>query len=247
MKKVGLVVAYDGSEFYGYQGQPKVRTVQGVIEDALERIFKYRVYTHAAGRTDAGVHACGQLVVFNCPNPRMSLTDIKNAVNANLPSDVYVRDVVLLSDNFNPRADVKKRIYHYYILNTKEPDIFKRKYFWWFPYKLDVVKMREAAKYLEGEHDFSAFRKSDPDDKRSPIRTIYRIRIIRLRHKIILIRVEGRSFLRRMVRNIVGTLVKVGVGDWEPEKVKEVLESKDRSKAASSAPSCGLYLYKVLF
>lgn len=246
-RRVGAVVMYDGSNFYGYQGQPNVRTVQGVIEDALERIFKYRVYTHAAGRTDAGVHACGQLVVFDCPNPRMSNEDIKNAMNANLPSDVYVRYVVDLPPKFNPRSDVKKRVYHYCILNTKEPDVFRRKHVWWFPYDLDVDAMRKAARYLEGEHDFSAFRKSDPDDRRSPVRTIYRIRILRMRGGIVLFRVEGRSFLRRMVRNIVGTLVKVGVGDWEPEKVKEVLESRDRSKAPASAPPNGLYLYSVHF
>ena len=122
-----------------------------------------------------------------------------------------------------------------------------RKYTWWFPYKLDTNAMREGAKYLEGEHDFSAFRKSDPDDRRSPVRTIYRIRIIKLRKNLILIRVEGKSFLRRMVRNIVGALVKVGIGDWQPEKIKEVLESKDRSKAAASAPPNGLFLYSVHF
>ena len=246
-RRVGAIVAYDGSNFYGYQGQPNVRTVQGVIEDALERIFKYRVYTHAAGRTDAGVHACGQLVVFDCPNPRMTNEDIKNAMNANLPPDVYVRKVVDLPPKFNPRSDVKKRVYHYYLLNTKEPDIFRRKHVWWFPYELDLDAMRRASRYLEGEHDFSAFRKSDSDDKRSPVRTIYRIRILRLRGGIVLFRVEGRSFLRRMVRNIVGALVKVGVGDWEPERIKEVLESKDRSKAPASAPSNGLYLYSVHF
>ena len=246
-RRVGAIVAYDGSNFYGYQGQPNVRTVQGVIEDALERIFKYRVYTHAAGRTDAGVHACGQLVVFDCPNPRMTNEDIKNAMNANLPPDVYVRKVVDLPPKFNPRSDVKKRVYHYYLLNTKEPDIFRRKHVWWFPYELDLDAMRKASRYLEGEHDFSAFRKSDSDDKRSPVRTIYRIRILRLRGGIVLFRVEGRSFLRRMVRNIVGALVKVGVGDWEPERIKEVLESKDRSKAPASAPSNGLYLYSVHF
>ena len=246
-RRVGLYLAYDGSGFYGYQGQPNVRTVQGVLEDALERIFKTRVYTHAAGRTDAGVHARGQLVAFDCPNPNMSLEDIKNAVNANLPSDVYVRKVVPLPDRFNPRSQVRKRIYHYYILNSKEPNIFLRRYVWWFPYPLDVESMRIASTFLEGEHDFSAFRKSDSSDRRSPVRTIYRMRIVRLKGDLVLVRVEGRSFLRRMVRNIVGALVKVGVGDWKPEKVKEVLESRDRSKAPATAPPQGLYLYDVVF
>ncbi len=238
---------YDGSGFYGYQGQPELRTVQGVIENALERIFKYRVYTHAAGRTDAGVHACGQLVVFDCPNPRMMNKDIKNAMNANLPPDVYVRYVIDLPPNFNPRSEVYKRIYHYYILNTEHPNVFMRNYVWWFPYALDLQAMRKASEFLEGEHDFTAFRKSDSDDKRNPVRTIYRIRVIRMRGGILLFRVEGKSFLRRMVRNIAGALVKVGVGDWEPEKIKEVLKTRDRSKAPASAPPNGLYLYSVHF
>ncbi|HIP92380.1 MAG TPA: tRNA pseudouridine(38-40) synthase TruA [Thermotoga sp.] len=247
MRRVAIVVAYDGTDFYGYQGQPNVRTVQSVLEDALERIFKKRIFTHAAGRTDAGVHAFGQVVAFDCPNDNMSLEDIKNALNANLPPDVYVRRAFFVHKNFNPRFEAKKRIYHYYILNTKTPNIFLRKYLWWFPYELNVELMRKASKFLEGEHDFSSFRTGGGEDERNPVRTIYRIRILRLRGNIILIRVEGRSFLRRMVRNIVGVLVKVGVGQWEPEKVKEILESRDRSKAPGSAPAHGLYLYDVHF
>lgn len=108
MKRVAAVIEYDGSNFFGYQGQPDVRTVQGVIEDALERIFKQRIYTQAAGRTDAGVHANGQLIAFNCPNDRMTTEDIKNAMNANLPDDVYVKEVFEVSKNFHPRFDVKK-------------------------------------------------------------------------------------------------------------------------------------------
>jgi len=120
-----------------------------------------------------------------------------------------------------------------------------RNYTWWFPYKLDVEKMRQAARYLEGEHDFRSFVKVEANE--STVRTIYRIRIMRLRNRIILIRVEGRSFARRMVRNIVGALVKVGTGQWEPEKLKEVLEAKNRSLAPATAPAHGLYFYSVEF
>ncbi|PLV60373.1 tRNA pseudouridine(38-40) synthase TruA [Thermotoga sp. KOL6] len=245
MKRVAAVIEYDGSNFFGFQGQPDVRTVQGIIEDALERIFKQRVYTQAAGRTDAGVHANGQLIAFNCPNDRMSTEDIKNAMNANLPDDVYVKKVFEVPKNFHPRFDVTKRIYHYFIDTSKERNVFSRKYVWWFPYELDLNAMRKAAKYLEGTHDFTSFKTGS--DERDPVRTIYRIRILKLKRNIVLIRVEGRSFLRRMVRNIVAALVKVGLGHWKPEKMKEVLEARDRSAAAGTAPAHGLYFYKVLF
>ncbi|MCD6550922.1 tRNA pseudouridine(38-40) synthase TruA [Thermotoga sp.] len=245
MRRVAAIVEYDGSNFFGFQGQPGVRTVQGVIEDALERIFKQRVYTQAAGRTDAGVHANGQLIAFNCPNDRMTTEDIKNAMNANLPDDVYVKRVFEVPKNFHPRFDVKKRIYHYFIYTSREKNVFLRKHVWWFPYELDLEAMREAARYLEGTHDFTSFKTGS--DERDPVRTIYKIRILRLRENLILIRVEGRSFLRRMVRNIVAALVKVGLKQWEPGKMKEVLEARDRSAAAGTAPAHGLYFYKVLF
>lgn len=245
MKRFLATVSYDGTQFFGFQTQSDVRTVQRVIEEALERIFKQRVITIAAGRTDTGVHAVGQVVLFSCPI-EIDPMSMKNALNANLPDDVYVRRVIEVDENFHPRFDAKRRIYHYFIYNSKEPNLFIRNYAWWFPYELDIEKMRIAAKFLEGEHDFKSFMKSD-DTQQKTTRTIYRIRIVKMRSRLILIRVEGRSFLRRMVRNIVGALVKVGTGEWKPEKIKEVLELKDRSQAAATAPPHGLYFYSVDF
>ncbi|MEJ5228769.1 MAG: tRNA pseudouridine(38-40) synthase TruA [Pseudothermotoga sp.] len=245
MKKFLAVVSYDGTMFYGFQIQREVRTVQGVLEEALQRIFKEKVVTVAAGRTDTGVHSLGQIIMFNCPI-EIDAASMKNALNANLPDDVYVRRVIEVDEDFHPRFDAKRRIYHYLIYNSKEPNLFIRNYAWWFPYDLNIEKMRVAAKFLEGEHDFTSFAKSDSIE-RSTVRTVYRIRIVKLRGKILLIRVEGRSYLRRMVRNMVGALVKVGVGEWEPEKIKEILELKDRSQAPATAPPHGLYLYSVDF
>ncbi len=238
------VVAYDGTNFFGFQTQPGVRTVQGTIENALERIFKTRSVVLVSGRTDTGVHALGQVVVFDSPIDIDEIS-MKNALNANLPDDVYIRRVIEVDKNFHPRFEAKRRIYHYFIYNAPEPNLFIRNYAWWFPYELNVEKMRAAAKYLEGEHDFKSFVKVEGNE--STVRTIYRIRILRLRQRLILIRVEGRSFARRMVRNIVGALVKVGSGQWEPEKMKEVLEAKDRSLAPATAPAHGLYFYSVEF
>jgi len=125
-------------------------------------------------------------------------------------------------------------------------DIFLRRYAWWFPYELDITKMRAGAKYLIGTHDFTAFSKKGEEEIRTE-RTITAIRIVRLKKNLILVRVEGISYLRGMVRSIVANLVKVGVGSWKPDKILEVLESKDRSKSAGLAPAHGLFLYKVLF
>lgn len=244
MRRVAAIVQYDGTNFNGFQGQPDVRTVQGVIEDALEKIFKTRIFTQAAGRTDTGVHAFMQVIAFNCPSDRMTLKNVKDAMNANLPPDVYVKDVFEVPRNFNPRFHAKKRVYHYYILNSREPNVFLRNFVWWFPYKLDIERMRKAARFLEGEHDFTSLRKGS--DERNPVRTIYRIRILK-KKDFILIRVEGNSFLRRMVRNIVGLLIRVGTGEWEPEKIQEVLQARDRRAAAGTAPAHGLYLQKIIF
>lgn len=245
MRRVAAIVAYDGTKFNGFQGQPKVRTVQGEFEKVLNRIFKQKVISFGAGRTDTGAHGYGQVIAFDVPIEKMTLKNIKDALNANLPEDIYVRKVIDVRDKFSPRHEATKRIYHYFIYQNDEPNIFLRDRVWWFPYDLDIEKMRKAAKYLEGEHDFSTFKTGNDD--RNPVRTIYRIRILKMRNNIILIRVEGHSFLRRMVRNIVGALVKVGTGSWEPEYIKEILEAKSRSKAPASAPPQGLYFYSVLF
>ncbi|HCZ06211.1 MAG: tRNA pseudouridine38-40 synthase [Thermotogota bacterium] len=246
MKRFLAIVAYDGTEFFGSQGQPDVRTVQGEFEKALERIFGQRVITQFAGRTDTGVHAWGQAVAFTPPHERFDTEIMKNALNANLPEDIYVRKVIEVDRDFNPRFRAVKRIYHYYIWNSTVPNLFFRRYTWWFPYKLDLSAMREATRVLEGEHDFSSFAKQ-PGNKNT-IRTIYRIRILR-NGNVLLIRVEGKAFLRRMVRNLVAALVKVGLKQWSIEDLKEVLESRDRMAAsdAGSAPACGLVLYSVIF
>lgn len=245
-KRVAIEFSYDGTDFYGYQIQPSVRTVQGELEKALERIFKVKVPTVAAGRTDTGVHACGQVAAFDCPNPRLSENDIRNALNANLPGDIYVRRVWFTHDKFNPRYEAKKRIYHYYILSSEFKDLFLQRYVWWFPYELDIEAMRKGARFLVGTHDFAAFSKKD-EEKENTVKTIFNVRVVKLRRELILIRVEGISFLRGMVRSIVANLVKVGTHQWPPERIEEVLLSKDRTESAGLAPPHGLFLYCVLF
>lgn len=245
MQRFAAVFSYDGADFFGFQVQPTIRTVQGVFEEALERIHKTKIITEGAGRTDTGVHGYGQVIAFNSTLDRLTPEIMRNALNANLPNDIYVRKVIKVPYNFSPRFAAKKRIYHYFIHNSPEPDLFVRKYVWWFPYNLDLEKMRQAAGYLLGEHDFSSFKTGN--DERSPIRTINNIRIIRKNRNTILVRVEGISFLKRMVRNVVGTLVRIGTGSLEPDKMKDILEARNRTSLPASAPPQGLVFYKVIF
>lgn len=244
--KVVCVMEYDGTNFHGSQIHPKVRTVQGEFNSALEKISKRQLRSDLAGRTDAGVHANYQVFSFELINKNMNANNFKEAFNSVLPEDVHVKDVWFEDDSFNPRSGAVKRVYHYFIYKGKERSVFLRNKAWWFPYNLDVEKMRKGAAFLEGTHDFTSFASIDKNDDRSPIRIIYRIRIL-TRSDYILFRFEGKSFLRRMVRNMVGTLVKVGTGDWKAEYIKELLEMEDRRKAAATAPAYGLYLYRVYF
>lgn len=245
MKWVSATIVYDGTNFFGYQAQPESRTVQGEIEKSLKTIFKKDVAIYAAGRTDTGVHAMGQVVSFAVENSSMTEKNVKDALNSVLPEDIYVKNIELVKEGFNPRAEATKRIYHYYIYNNKEPNIFLRNRVWWIPWDLNLGKMRSAARFFEGEHDYTSFKTGN--DERNPIRTIYRVRIIKQKNNIILIRVEGKSFLRRMVRNMVGALIKVGTEVWQPEDMKKILEIKKRSASPTSAPPQGLYFYSVLF
>ena len=245
MVRFAAVVSYKGKDFFGYQYQPGKRTVQGVFEEALKMIHKNDIKSEGAGRTDTGVHAYGQVIAFNSDKDRLSEKIMKDALNAYLPDDLYVRRVHLVKNNFSPRYLAKKRIYHYYVFNNDEPNMIFKDYSWWFPYSLDLGSMRKASVYLLGEKDFSSF-KTGKDD-RSPIRTIQSIRILSLRKNLILFRIEGISFLRRMVRNIVGTLIKIGTHAFEPDEMNNFVQAKNRSVLPGTAPGNGLFLYKIVF
>ena len=245
-----MTFSYDGSDFSGYQKQPKMRTVQGELEKALKQINNNTsVEVHASGRTDAGVHAMNQKAHFDMDT---NIVDekLQKGLNSLLPDDIYVKKVEKISDNFHARFNAIGKEYIYQInLGTYDP--LERKYVYQYNNKLDVVEMERALKYLEGTHNFKAFTKTNEDktEEEDYIRTLSQTNLIRDSkdvNKITLVFI-GTGFLRYMIRNIVGTLIEVGEGKRRSEEVIEILKSQDRTKAGKTANPEGLYLRNVFY
>ncbi|WP_047983259.1 tRNA pseudouridine(38-40) synthase TruA [Ornithinibacillus californiensis] len=244
MPKIKCTVAYDGTNFFGFQVQPDKRTVQSELEKALKKMHKgEEIRTYASGRTDAGVHARGQTIHFE------SKLDIpgnswKKALNTLLPEDLFIQDAEMVSDDFHARYDVVEKEYRYFIWNAQEPDIFKRYHIYHFPYKLDLKAIEEACRYLEGTHDFTAFSSAKSTVKGEKIRTLYEVSCSKTGEQIEFI-FRGSGFLYNMVRIIVGTLLNVGQGRIDPKEIITMLEEKNRQRASKTAPAHGLYLWNV--
>lgn len=237
-----LLLEYDGTDYCGWQIQPDQRTVQATLEEALARLLGHPARAFAAGRTDAGVHAAGQVACFRTArvfDPGMVL----RALNALTPRDLAVRSVDMVADEFDPRRSACRREYAYRIWNRRVPSPFWRRYAWHIARPLSVEKMNEAAACLEGEHDFTSFRAAGCDAA-TPVRRVIRSAVVR-RDDMIVYAIEGTAFLRHMVRNIIGTLVEVGWGAREVGEVGELLQLRDRARAAATAPPHGLCLMRV--
>lgn len=245
MNRYKCIIAYDGSGFSGYQVQPKKRTVQSVIEAVLTKMHKGSpVKISASGRTDAGVHAKGQVVHFDSP---LSLPFEKweLALNSMLPEDISVLSVEEADSAFHARFDATGKEYRYYLNQSPKRDPFQRNYAFHYPYLLNLEAMREASAYLLGTHDFSSFcsARTEVEDK---VRTIETIEILQ-DEKRVSFRFIGNGFLYNMVRILVGTLIEVGSGKRQPEEIVEILEKRDRRYAGKTAPGQGLYLWKVYY
>jgi len=241
-----LTLAYDGSEFFGWQRQPQKRTVQGELEAALQRITGQWTKCVASGRTDAGVHALGQVVSFESEThlPPEVLT---RALNAELPEDVLVFEVERAADGFHALRDAVRKRYRYVIEDGRERDLFARKYLWHVYQRLDVEAMREAAAPLVGTHDFASYETSG-SPRLTTVRTVLDLIMERRQAELtdrIIIEVEANGFLYNMVRNIVGTLVQVGKGRGAVTWPAEILALRDRTKAGMTAPPQGLFLVGV--
>lgn len=242
-----LTLEYDGTLSLGWQRQLDGPSVQQYLEIVLELLSGQHSEVAAAGRTDAGVHALGQVAHLDFETP-MEPWKIREAFNANLrqlEAPVVVLDVEPVSTDFHARFSAQGRGYIYRILNRRAPSVLRHNRVWWVPVELDIEKMRLGAQYLLGHHDFTSFRAAACQAK-SPLKTLDKLEIIAQEDEIIFI-VEAKSFLHHQVRNMVGTLKMVGEGKLSPEDIKTILEAKDRSKAGVTAPACGLYLSKVVY
>jgi len=245
LARLKCVIAYDGIRFSGYQIQPNQRTVQGELEKALKYMHKNEgIRVTASGRTDAGVHAAGQVIHFDSPLT-MPSENWRKALNTLLPDDISIKQVQSVADDFHARFDVTRKEYRYRILHRKEPDIFRRFYTYHVPTYLDIEAMREAATYIIGTHDFSAFCATGTKmiDK---VRTVYDVRIDQQGDELVVAMI-GSGFLYQMVRITVGNLLVVGEGKTTPLTIATILATKDRKKAFATAPPQGLYLWKVSY
>lgn len=244
MKHIKLVIGYDGTDFHGFQRQKGLRTVQEELERTLTILLRHPVRVKAAGRTDTGVHAEGQVVSFwtSCPIP---VERLPLALNSLLPSDIVAKKANQVSPNFHPRFDATSRVYRYLIDNRPTPSALLRRYAWHIPEPLNVEAMKQAAQYLLGVHDFASFHASG-SDLGSTVREMKRIAVVK-RGGVISVTMEANAFLYHMARIIVGTLVEIGLGQREPEEMHSILEARDRSVAGKTAPPHGLCLMQVKY
>jgi len=242
MPTVKLILEYDGTRYAGWQRQPDQPTIQEAIETALQQLTQMTVSVTAAGRTDAGVHALGQVVSFRIEKDWTAQEWVKG-MNARLPVDIAVRSAAIMPDDFHARYAAKGKLYQYRVLVRPERPALDRAFVWHVYRPLAVDSMREAASYLIGRHDFSSFEGTLTDNE-DPICTVESLTITQENDRVV-IDVYADRFLKHMVRNMVGTLVEVGNGSRSAVSIRDVLTAKDRTKAGRTAPPHGLFLVRV--
>ncbi len=240
--RFALGVEYDGSDFAGWESQPQQRTVQATLESALSRVADNKVETICAGRTDAGVHAAAQVVHFDSRVKRAPHEWVLGA-NSNLPGDVSVRWASPMAETFHARYSAICRYYRYVIQNRRERSALLRQRAAWERSPLDVGCMQAAADRLLGEQDFSSFRAAGCQAK-SPVRTVVSLQVHR-RGDLVLIDIAANAFLQHMVRNVAGVLIEIGKGKRAPAWARELLEARDRTRGAATAPPQGLYVSRI--
>ena len=244
MNNYKLTIQYDGTRYSGWQKQGNTAdTIQGKIETVLQKWLKEDIEIHGSGRTDAGVHAYGQVVNF-FTDGRIPTDRIVRAVNSLLPPDIVVRAAGEADRDFSARHSAKSKTYISRIQRGEVPDPMTARYAWYIRRPLDVAAMREALGSILGTHDFSAFRASGGAPM-SPVRTMYEAAVEEAAGNQLVCRIHGNGFLYHMVRNIIGTVANVGLGIITPQRFQEILDGCDRTKAAATAPACGLFLEEV--
>jgi tRNA pseudouridine38-40 synthase len=247
MRNFKVTFEYDGAAFCGWQTQKQgERTVQGDLEAVLLKVFKKPVKVVASGRTDSRVHAQGQVISFKA-DTRMKPLEIQRALNSLLPPDIAVHEAREVNDDFHAQYSVKEKTYRYTILNRKYRSVFLRDRVYFYLYPLNVTRMRRAAKYLVGRHDFKSFQAYDPlRAERQTVRTVKKL-VIKKTGDLIHIDITADGFLYKMVRNIVGTLLSIGSGQLPLEQMPKILKAKNRKLAKETAPAEGLCLMAVKY
>ena len=237
-----LVLEYDGTGYHGWQIQPNLPTIQGILEATIQKVALQDVNVTGAGRTDAGVHAIGQVAHFST-TAKLSSEEWLRALNGLLPPDIAVQSVEVVPETFHARFSAMSKLYRYRMLTRVHRSALSRDKIRHYPYPLDLGAMEEAARALIGTHDFSSFQGS-PTDTENPVCTVTRLTVDRFGDEVIF-EVEANRFLKQMVRNVVGTLVEVGRGKLQAGGIKDILAARDRTEAGPTAPPQGLYLVRV--
>ena len=240
-----LIIEYDGTEYQGWQRQKNGCTIQEVIENAINIMTGKKVSLTGSGRTDAGVHALAQTANFHC-NTELGPEIFQKGLNSLVPDDIVIKECCLVDDKFHARYDAKSKTYRYKILNQRLNSAISRRYVWHIRKMLDLEAMRSAIRYILGTHDFKAFEGSG-SPRSNTIRTVINATLVEADQNNLSFQIEANGFLRYMVRNIVGTLVKVGLGKITSDDFKTILLSRDRNRAGATAPPHGLFLFNVKY
>ncbi|MDO5027751.1 MAG: tRNA pseudouridine(38-40) synthase TruA [Bacillota bacterium] len=245
MINIGLKVSYKGKAYAGFQIQPDQPTIQGFLEAALGKIFDQEIKIVGAGRTDAGVHAYGQVINFFVDQCKIDIGNLPKLVNAYLPEDISVVGAAFVDQDFSARFSAQSKIYKYVIYNNRYRSAIYGDFSFCFPHHLDIDLMRQAAQSIVGCHDFHSFMGRYADVKDS-IRTVYSVDINRQGDFVELV-FHGKGFLKNMIRILVGSLCDIGRGKLPVDFIERALEAKDRTKAGFTAPACGLFLMEVKY
>jgi tRNA pseudouridine38-40 synthase len=240
-----LTIEYDGSNYHGWQRQKNDRTIQGVIEMALQTMTRKQIVLIGSGRTDAGVHAMGQVANFSVET-RLKAENFQRGLNSLLPEDIVIKVCKQVDQKFHARYDVKSKTYQYKIINREIPSAIGRQYAWFIPKQLDLEAMGHAIRYFIGSHDFKAFEGAG-SPRSNTTRHVLNADLKEEKHGYLVFEIEADGFLRFMVRNIIGTLVDVGLLKLMPDDFKKILHSKDRDQAGLTAPPHGLFLMEVKY
>ncbi|WDN90509.1 tRNA pseudouridine38-40 synthase [Desulfosarcina sp. BuS5] len=245
LKNFKIIIEYDGIAYHGWQRQKNCRTIQGEIEKALLRMTGDRIAITGSGRTDAGVHAMGQVANFLC-DKNIEPENFRKGLDSILSRDIIIKDCLIVDSKFHARYNVTSKIYNYRILNRKIPSAIDRNYSWFIQKKLNESAMQSAILHILGRHDFQAFEGAG-SPRSDSIRTVLKAGLAKRENGYLKFRIEGDGFLRFMVRNIVGTLVDVGLEKITPGDFKKIFLSKDRNLAGATAPPHGLFLMEVKY